>query len=590
MATRTISATGGTWTATTAWIEGVVPTTSDYIIGNSSSGPLQLGASRTVQGWDFSQYASTLTMGNFNLIGNVDGYTAAFGTGFTVSKTYGASGFQVSNASGTMSVVCNGRNVEYIEIRNGGAKRLVDDLYTQYLFVATNFNNPGTGSIFILNGSASTVPYPTKTYATGSHCSFLLNSGFANLEINCDTINLPTFFDISSINGYTASYTWIKGTFSGAFGYNGGGYMRFSGVLGQNVFINSWKDTISGTVSFIGNANFSYVLGCTISCGSLFYTNATPGLTTSTATEQNIDVYDRFQPSSNVVVPMSDKVWIRLRGTGTSSIVSTTGQDISSFQTAVRIKWDTPGTVNNINYYFGAAGPTTLQTYRPGDNTGRFVVSQMPYAITSNGGTPQFFVVKGLYGAPGELICDFNGLSFSNVQIVHPYAGNTAYNFPSGLICTNLYYTVQDAVTSNLAFKGTFSCDRLWGQWTMQTWVDSIKSLRGVLQLESGSTYTINKGIFLNSLASGPNGANVIQSSTASSPAYILYKGAASYDIYNQQGALINFTNFIDIQNIGNTIYALTQPYSYITLTRTTGITLVNPTITSGPTSLTFLT
>ena len=49
MAQRTISPGGGDWNLTATWVEGAVPTTSDHIVGDASSGQLTVNVNATVQ-------------------------------------------------------------------------------------------------------------------------------------------------------------------------------------------------------------------------------------------------------------------------------------------------------------------------------------------------------------------------------------------------------------------------------------------------------------------------------------------------------------------------------------------------------------
>ena len=70
MATRTISAAGGVFTATGTWVGGVAPVADDSIVGLSTSGPLTVSAATVaLAGMDFSQYTNTITLNNTLLFG-----------------------------------------------------------------------------------------------------------------------------------------------------------------------------------------------------------------------------------------------------------------------------------------------------------------------------------------------------------------------------------------------------------------------------------------------------------------------------------------------------------------------------------------
>jgi hypothetical protein len=91
MATRTVSTTGGNFNATGTWVGGVVPTTTDDIIGTSSSGPLTVTANATILKVDFTTYQNTLTINNTITLGisesdlTIPNGRNYFGAGMTIS-------------------------------------------------------------------------------------------------------------------------------------------------------------------------------------------------------------------------------------------------------------------------------------------------------------------------------------------------------------------------------------------------------------------------------------------------------------------------------------------------------------------------
>jgi hypothetical protein len=96
MAVRTISATGGNFGSASAWVEGVVPTSSDHIVGNSASGNLTLQASYTIQRGELQEYLGTLNYQSFNLTLNQASSYSTFSA--TMSFTWSTGRLIVSNS------------------------------------------------------------------------------------------------------------------------------------------------------------------------------------------------------------------------------------------------------------------------------------------------------------------------------------------------------------------------------------------------------------------------------------------------------------------------------------------------------------
>lgn len=61
MATRTISNAGGNWSATTAWVEGAVPTAADEVVATGTSGNLTIDAAAVARSINLAGYTGVLT-------------------------------------------------------------------------------------------------------------------------------------------------------------------------------------------------------------------------------------------------------------------------------------------------------------------------------------------------------------------------------------------------------------------------------------------------------------------------------------------------------------------------------------------------
>lgn len=101
MALRTVSNTGGNWSATAAWTGGVVPLTGDTVNFTATSGNLTVDVNtNTLTGIDFSNYVNTITF-NFNILSSG---TINLGTGgFTIAGTQALVINGTSTISGTTS-------------------------------------------------------------------------------------------------------------------------------------------------------------------------------------------------------------------------------------------------------------------------------------------------------------------------------------------------------------------------------------------------------------------------------------------------------------------------------------------------------
>jgi hypothetical protein len=70
MATRTISNAGGSWTSTSTWVEGAVPTSTDDVVCTATSGNLSLPNSSTLDclSMDLTSYTGTLSGGTASVL------------------------------------------------------------------------------------------------------------------------------------------------------------------------------------------------------------------------------------------------------------------------------------------------------------------------------------------------------------------------------------------------------------------------------------------------------------------------------------------------------------------------------------------
>lgn len=154
MAQRTIAPGGGDWNNTATWVEGAVPTTSDHIVGDASSGQLTVNVTATVQYLDLSLYTNTLTISNFRtLTFNLAGSTTTFGASMNFA---GAGTITTANA---LNIAQNTTNrIPNFSLSGSAIRTLLTDLYiVNFVFGISNFGFNGF-SVYIsgnLNGQAS---------------------------------------------------------------------------------------------------------------------------------------------------------------------------------------------------------------------------------------------------------------------------------------------------------------------------------------------------------------------------------------------------------------------------------------------------
>lgn len=91
MATITVSAAGGNWNSTGTWVGGVIPTTTDDVRADATSGNLTVNVNVSVQFVNFTSWTGLLTINSTNTLTlNLAGSTSTFSAAGTYS--FGGSG------------------------------------------------------------------------------------------------------------------------------------------------------------------------------------------------------------------------------------------------------------------------------------------------------------------------------------------------------------------------------------------------------------------------------------------------------------------------------------------------------------------
>ena len=212
MALRTVSNTGGNWNATTTWVGGVVPGSTDTVDFTATSGNLVVNIlTNNLAGIDFTNYLGTITFNNnIRLNGTLN-----LGTGGYTQ--IGSSNGVAFNT--TSNITCNGVVCPFALILSGTIT-LNDDLYFSNFFtassVATTINN---FNIYCMSGTLdgdANISGTSTFYFKGNSSWSTLFSGFQfrlNTIIDCNTLTLPTLTNrYASYGANTIRY--VRGIFN----------------------------------------------------------------------------------------------------------------------------------------------------------------------------------------------------------------------------------------------------------------------------------------------------------------------------------------------------------------------------------------
>lgn len=257
MPQRTIASGGGLWNSTATWVEGAVPTSSDYVVGNSSSGQLTINVAAACQYLDLSAYTQTITF-NGNITVGLAGGTTTFGSGMNFNA--GTGGQIIFSTTNTIAQNTTNR-IPNLAFNGTSTKTLSTNLYcnnfsnssssfrcdNNIIYVGGNMIYPGATTIsngifgttnWVLDGSglisASFGPGPTTRTITitgnyettgsnlylfeantfiytagtaGSNFNLLIGRGFSSLSssntinVNQPTIKLFLIEEASNIGG-----------------------------------------------------------------------------------------------------------------------------------------------------------------------------------------------------------------------------------------------------------------------------------------------------------------------------------------------------------------------------------------------------
>jgi hypothetical protein len=357
MAVRTISAAGGNWNSTATWVGGVIPTTSDHVVGDASSGQLTVNVNATVQYVDFSAYTQTLTITNF-LQTSLASATNVFGSGMSFA---GTGNYNFYNSPGT--IIYNTTNrLPSLQIANG-TKTFSTDVYCVN-FLTQNEVTYNGNSIYISGNliSNSACNGTTKFVIDGTGTLTTLNH---NVETIINTTGTTTFSNVRLGNNVNNSTTTIfrhqQGTIVnpriGTFlNYGVSGSTTFDLISGTTWDLTLYSQTstltVPSLVNFTGTCNFdNFVVSNTGGRGDAFSTTSSNSIRLSGAT---INI-NNFQLQNNLVNPAGTQA------IGDLTLFLQTGQTInvnSQFNCNGGINYGTTGTTPNVEIRTFNSGST----------------------------------------------------------------------------------------------------------------------------------------------------------------------------------------------------------------------------------------
>jgi len=196
MATRTVAAGGGNFSAGATWVGGVAPVNGDDIIANSSSGNLTITTNTvSLAGANFTGYTGTLAFGANNMVlGSTQVTPLTLSAAMTITRTTGRFNIQQN-----YTIVSNGKSIPLqIAAALGTTLTLSGDLTIDVFFQNNN------GVIFTGANVIITDPVPftaqSVTMAPGFRLTYRPPLGTITMPIGGSVGNGYFAFDAGTIS------------------------------------------------------------------------------------------------------------------------------------------------------------------------------------------------------------------------------------------------------------------------------------------------------------------------------------------------------------------------------------------------------
>ena len=498
MAVQTISNAGGNWNATTTWVSGNVPVSTDTVVTSATSGNLTINVNATIAGIDFTNggtvtYTGTITFSTLNL--TLSG-TLTLASGMTIAGT-STGGFVVS---GTTTITTNGCVLYNISLSSPptlATMTLADTLHVSGLLtmiggvvngssmicsgsltmnaIYQNFSGnsasitmTGTGTVtgagsntiphnFIVNTSG-TITFATAlalaagfTYIAGT-C--VVNSGhtlyISNQSATFTCTSAVKWYNTSQLNGggtitlggdlwFTNNYVGSGKTFNGAFTI----------YMGGNVTSTTGNEQIIGTASLVLNGTGTLNIGSNSASSGLYLATTINTAGTVTISSVTLNNGGSITYTAGTVITTSSTLYLA----GAATTLNTSGVTWNNVQVI------TSTTTVTLNSLLSISGTLTLLTSTWAGTAG-FSTSQMTcttagatiilhatntYAVTSvltlTGTKASRIIFKSSSTSVNTLFNLTPGatqaVNFVNAQFVDSSGGYTIHNY-GGLLTTTI--------------------------------------------------------------------------------------------------------------------------------------------------------
>jgi hypothetical protein len=545
---KTISPTGGNWSATTAWNEGAVPTSSDDVVAIASSGNLTIDSGSPV--------AKTLNLANYGT--HTLSHTSGIGLTISGDMTF-VSTMTYTPADDTAKIIINGtsnittagKQLGNFEVSGSGITATFQDSFTQRATTTTLTLTQGTlntNNQAVSVGTIKSSDNNTKTLTLGS--SNLTLSGTAGLDFNNSMSGITISpgssnitFTGANVNAYPPNNsTWNNFTFAG-----GGASqiarittlanLTVTGTAAKTDSFGTTGATINGTLTLAGNSVTNRLLIIT-TVGGVPAPGTTKTLSAAAVAFSNVDFMD-IAFTGTMTVNSATSIGDCGGNSGTNWSTMVTPSTTQTWTNAAGGSWSTAGNwtsrvpLPQDTVAFGSlnAGPVTITVDMPrmGKDVSFASATNLP-TVTMNTTGLTYSVYGSLnltgvgtftrnkattFGARANASLTSNGKAFGSggttvampgatLTLADIYSDGSSITVSNGTLTTNSNVTAYGLVTS----AGT-TVNMGSGTWSLSS-QGTIFNVAGTINAGSSTIATTYTGATATAFAGGTNTYNNI--------------------------------------------------------------------------------